>query len=149
MDSGPPQLFVMSDTHLLWPETFTLAFVAISSTPLALAYFDKQCVQKESNSAWVEGIRACSSILSVSNLLFPNGQKASLCARALPERLATKAGALREVVWSPLNSFQKFHFVFTSSGLVKSGALKALLALLWSAVYLCINVKADLKRKKE
>lgn len=43
-----------------------------------------------------------------------------------------KVGAFTEAVWSPLNSVQKFYFVFTSSGLFKSGALKTLLDLWWS-----------------
>lgn len=104
---------------------------------------------KESGSARVGGILACSSILSVSNLLLPDGPEASLCARVFPE----KAGAVAAAVWSPLNSDQKFHFGFffffflhpagwESQGLYWSTSLS------WSAVYPDVSVKADLKSQK-
>lgn len=67
--------------------------------------------------------------------------------KTIPRNAAMKAGALTQAVWSDLHSIQKIHFFFiTSSGLVKSAALKTSLL---ASLFLHINVKADLKRKRQ
>lgn len=63
---------------------------------------------------------------------------------SIPRKAAVECGALTEAACSPLNSVQKFYFVFTSSGLFKSGYVKTLLV----QSSLVVSVRADLKRKR-
>lgn len=56
-----------------------------------------------------------------------------------PRKAAVKSDALTEALWFPLNSVHKFHFVFTSSGLVKSGSVTTLVVQN-SLVVSCVSV---------